>query len=149
MSSFGSLKHFTKANKPEEAGTATRRACCPRPCQALAFRCMSCAFEPRCAYSAKKIYLDPLVTQASPRSWLCWHQLCILRAVIALQGHKGWPVSIITDVPDVESVTAALNNGPYGRCAYECDNDVCDNQALHCTCTMLRTLLSVCSPNRL
>ena len=42
---------------------------------------------------------------------------------------EGWPASVLVDgIPDIENVTAALKTGPYGRCAYECDNDVCDNQ---------------------
>lgn len=44
------------------------------------------------------------------------------------QGHTGWPVKIITDVVDIENVTSALRDGPYGRCVYDCDNDVVDNQ---------------------
>ncbi len=33
--------------------------------------------------------------------------------------------------PDIESVTAALEKGPYGRCVYQCDNDVVDSQVTH------------------
>jgi predicted dehydrogenase len=48
------------------------------------------------------------------------------------RGNTGWPVSVLVDgVPDIESVTEAVRNGPYGRCVYECDNDVCDNQVLN------------------
>ncbi|KAM6977920.1 putative oxidoreductase YteT [Aplochiton taeniatus] len=73
-------------------------------------RCLHCPVERDCAYSARKIYLDRVK-----------------------QGHIGWPVSVIcpSSVPDIESVTEALRSGPYGRCVYECDNDVCTNQVVN------------------
>lgn len=65
--------------------------------------------ERDCAYSAKKIYLDPVT-----------------------RGNSGWPVSTIVDgVPDIENVTGALQHGPYGQCVYESANDVCDNQVVN------------------
>ena len=54
--------------------------------------------------------------------------VCLNKVLYFEQGYKRFPVSIITDVPDIESVTEALRTGPYGRCVYDCDNDVCDNQ---------------------
>ncbi|KAI0638324.1 streptomycin biosynthesis protein StrI [Trametes polyzona] len=95
VSSFGSLQHFRKAAKPAEAGEAKR--------------CLDCAYERDCAYSAKKVYLEPIV-----------------------RGEPGWQLHALVDgLPDIESVTAALKTGPYGRCVYECDNDVCDNQVVN------------------
>ncbi len=97
VSSFGSLLHLRKENKPKDASD----------------RCMTCPshIESNCAYSAKKIYLD-----------------------LIKQGHTDWPVKVVVSdgsIPDIENVTAALENGPYGRCAYECDNDVVDNQVVN------------------
>ena len=48
--------------------------------------------------------------------------------ILHFQGHTGFPVHIICEIPDIENVTEALNSGPYGRCVYDCDNDVVDNQ---------------------
>jgi len=93
LSSFGTLKHFKRSEKPAAAGEAKR--------------CLNCAYEPQCAFSAKKIYLGRLA-----------------------QGETGWPVNVVAPEPTVETVTAALADGPYGRCVYECDNDVVDNQVV-------------------
>ena len=75
-----------------------------------ALRCMDCpaAVENSCPYSAKKIYLESVAA-----------------------GVVTWPNSVVTEVPDIESITTALKDGPYGRCAYECDNDVVDNQVVN------------------
>jgi predicted dehydrogenase len=74
----------------------------------LALRCLDCNYEPDCPYSAKKIYLGRV-----------------------LAGETDWPLTPLTPVPTLESVTAALENGPYGRCVYECDNDVVDHQVVN------------------
>lgn len=81
-----------------------------KPVQAQqADRCLDCSMERECEYSAKKIYLDPLS-----------------------QSHTGWPIKPLVDgLPDIENVTEALLHGPYGRCVYECDNDVCDHQVVN------------------
>ncbi|XP_054637287.1 uncharacterized protein zgc:154075 isoform X2 [Dunckerocampus dactyliophorus] len=73
-------------------------------------RCLDCSVEDTCPYSASKIYLDRVK-----------------------QGHTGWPVSVTcpNSLPDIETVTEALKTGLYGRCVYECDNDVCSNQVVN------------------
>jgi len=73
-----------------------------------ATRCLHCDYEPQCPYSAKKIYLGRLA-----------------------RGERGWPVNVLAPEPTVESITAALEHGPYGRCVYECDNDVVDHQVVN------------------
>lgn len=92
VSSFGGLAHFRPEKRPEGAGD----------------RCVDCAVEPDCAYSAKRFYLACLKTPERRR----------------------WPLSVITDDLTVDGVQAALRDGPYGRCVYACDNDVVDHQVV-------------------
>jgi len=98
VSSFGSLLHFAPANKPANASS----------------RCLSCAAEAQCPYSAKKIYLNPLEGKAFPGQWRPNY--------LALVDEK---------VPDIENVTLALQEGPYGRCVYDGQNDVVDHQVVN------------------
>ncbi|HOT92480.1 MAG TPA: Gfo/Idh/MocA family oxidoreductase [Anaerolineae bacterium] len=92
VSSFGTLKHFRKEQQPQGASD----------------RCLDCAVEPDCPYSAKRIYLTALD-----------------------RGYTGWPVDVLTPHVSRESVLEALRTGPYGRCVYACDNDVVDNQVVN------------------
>ena len=91
VSSFGSLQHFHAGARP--AGAADR--------------CLDCAVEASCAYSAVKIYLGRVRT-----------------------GYTGWPVDVLTSDLTETGVTEALRTGPYGRCVYACDNDVVDHQVV-------------------
>jgi predicted dehydrogenase len=95
ISSFGSLKHFRKEEKPRAAGDAKR--------------CLDCPIESECPYSAVKIYIRDRLEKG-----------CVL-----------WPVNVLTPDTTTEGVTKALREGPYGRCVYECDNDVVDNQVVN------------------
>ncbi|KAL8946279.1 MAG: hypothetical protein Q9222_007302 [Ikaeria aurantiellina] len=119
IASMGSLKYFKRSRKPNLAGYATN--------------CLSCPAEPECIYSAKKIYQDKFLAS----------------------GNAGWPIHIID--PEIEDLvgkkgmgwaTGRFNerlaedyssNTPgneipsrpwFGRCVYECDNDVCDDQTV-------------------
>ena len=76
--------------------------------EGAADRCLDCPVEPDCPYSAKKIYLG-----------------------LVAEGRTGWPVAVLTPDVTVEGVTEALRTGPYGRCVYECDNDVVDHQVVN------------------
>ena len=93
VSSFGSLRHFTRAHRPANATD----------------KCLTCPEQDKCAYSAKRIYLDA-----------------------AKSGTTTWPVNIVAENPTVENVEAALRTGSYGRCVYGgMDNDVLDNQVVN------------------
>ena len=118
ISSMGHLSYFRKARKPKEAANATN--------------CFSCPIEADCIYSSKKIYVDRLKN-----------------------GQTGWPVKIVA--PDIEDVfnsqgmetavskltsiletdynkttpaTEIAKRNWFGRCVWECDNNVCDDQTV-------------------
>ncbi|MCP9949199.1 Gfo/Idh/MocA family oxidoreductase [Actinomadura madurae] len=93
VSSFGRLSHFRPENRPSGA----------------AARCVDCAVEPRCPYSATRLYLSCL---GDP-------------------GREAWPLGAVTDDRTEEGVLRALREGPYGRCVYACDNDVVDHQVVN------------------
>lgn len=42
-----------------------------------------------------------------------------------------WPTSAISDDSSLEARTKALQEGPYGKCVYHCDNDVVDHQVVN------------------
>jgi predicted dehydrogenase len=85
ISSYGSLSFFRSENQPIGASD----------------RCLECAVEEECDYSAQSLYYKHIGT---------------------------WPSTTITEDQTSEGITKALKTGPYGRCAFKCDNDVCDHQ---------------------
>ncbi|KAM0330085.1 hypothetical protein ACHAQA_004256 [Verticillium albo-atrum] len=118
VSSTGTLTTYRKARKPPAAGTATN--------------CLSCPLvDEGCKYSAKNVYVGPNLAGLA-------------------SGNRGWPVKIvlpeIEDMPDLAPAQAAIleklaedyePDTPdavvaarpwFGRCVYESDNDVCDDQ---------------------
>ena len=69
-----------------------------------ATRCGDCAISAECLYSATEFY-----------------------GRLKREGEFGWPLSVLGDPADLD---VALRDGPYGRCVYECDNDVVDHQVV-------------------
>jgi predicted dehydrogenase len=47
------------------------------------------------------------------------------------KGYRGWPLNVLRDDPNEESISEALREELYGRCVYECDNDVVDHQVVN------------------
>ncbi len=64
-------------------------------------RCCDCPLKDSCRFSAYRCYL-PAAGQ--------------------------WPSVVLTEDQSEEGLREAIRTGPYGRCVYHCDNDVCDHQ---------------------
>ena len=69
--------------------------------EGAADRCCDCAVED-CRFRAKDVYL-PVLGQ--------------------------WPADVVCLEPTEEALDEALRTGPYGRCVYRCDNNVCDHMS--------------------
>jgi len=69
-------------------------------------RCLDgCPSSETCPYYAPRLYLD--------------------------MNKTGWPVNVITTDMSEAGRRKALQEGPYGRCVYHCDNDVVDRQVVN------------------
>ncbi|RHZ66864.1 Gfo/Idh/MocA family protein [Aspergillus thermomutatus] len=127
ITSTGTLSQFRRARKPAAAGAATN--------------CLSCPAERACIYSAVRIYRD----------------------LHLARGDTGWPVKIVVpDIEDALSLGSSPGSEAaaearllarlredysraemsdeeiarrpwYGRCVYEADNTVCDDQVVTIT----------------
>ncbi len=66
-------------------------------------RCLTCSAAQGCRFDARKAYL-PVLGQ--------------------------WPADIVCLEQTEKSLMQALEAGPYGRCVYRCDNNVCDHMSI-------------------
>ena len=66
-----------------------------------AARCCECPLQESCRFSAYRCYLP-------------------------VAGN--WPATVLTEDQSEAGLRKAIAEGPYGRCVYRCDNDVCDHQ---------------------
>ncbi len=64
-------------------------------------RCCDCPLKDSCRFSAYRCYL-PVAGD--------------------------WPAAVLTEDQSEEGLREAIRTGPYGRCVYHCDNNVCDHQ---------------------
>ncbi len=64
-------------------------------------RCLDCPVAATCRFDGRKAYLP-------------------------IRGE--WPATVLTEDQSEEGILKALREGPYGRCVFRCDNNVCDQQ---------------------
>ena len=68
-----------------------------------AARCLDCPVAKDCRFDAWQAYLPAL---------------------------GQWPADVVCLEPTEEALREALRTGPYGRCVYRCDNNVCDHMSI-------------------
>ena len=88
VSSFGSLSYFREEYAPAGAGE----------------RCIDCAIEQDCPYSALKWYYND---------------------------KNQWPVNTVEPTGDLKKRLKAIEEGRYGVCVYRSDNNVVDHQVVN------------------
>ncbi len=69
--------------------------------EGAARRCCDCPHKDSCRFSAYRCYL-PVMGE--------------------------WPAAVLTEEQTGDGLKEAIRTGPYGRCVYYCDNNVCDHQ---------------------
>lgn len=57
--------------------------------------------------------------------------LCPYSALKIYPGNNEWPTNVVSTDTSYEAVIEALKTGPYGRCVFQCDNNVVDHQVVN------------------
>lgn len=123
ITSTGSLTQFNPRRKPAKAGTATN--------------CLSCPAERDCNYSALKIYRDMHLS----RSDIDWPVNIVcpdIEDTYCTSGSDAADKALLSRLgqdynKNTDSDGQIASKTWYGRCVYESDNNVCDDQVVTIT----------------
>lgn len=69
--------------------------------------------------------------QGCPAADTCPYNAVAYYGGLLREGKTGWPLNVVCSHPSEKALADALENGPYGRCVYRCDNDVVDHQVVN------------------
>lgn len=124
--STGALTHFRKSRKPAKAGTATN--------------CLSCPAEPDCNYSSLKIYRDRWLRKERDPGWPLKIIVPEIEDIVdrSSDATAGWAkaeevlLSRLAEDYDASTTppSSVADRSWYGRCVYESDNNVVDEQTV-------------------
>lgn len=118
ISSFGSLKQFRRERKPKEAGDATN--------------CLSCPISGKCKFSAKRIYHDKHLAKGKAK-WPVHIVNPEVEAMLEADGNEKATEALLSTLAEDYTVGKTPqqdieSRSWYGRCVWESDNDVVDDQ---------------------
>ncbi|EXJ86791.1 hypothetical protein A1O3_03745 [Capronia epimyces CBS 606.96] len=122
ISSTGAITHFRRARKPKAATPTTTN-------------CLSCPAEPDCIYSAKKIYRDRWLRKEQDTGWPLKIVVPEIEDIVAVKGWDAAEERLMQKLAeDYDKTTTSddtiASRSWYGRCVYESDNDVVDDQTV-------------------
>ncbi|KAK8252462.1 streptomycin biosynthesis protein StrI [Phyllosticta capitalensis] len=122
VTSTGKVNYFRKARKPSAAGTATN--------------CLSCPMEKDCTFSAKKIYVERHLRKGKAK----WPVKIVNpenEEILINEGVEAAEAALLKDLADDHAPDMPdedVRKRPwFGRCVWESDNDVCDDQCVTIT----------------
>jgi hypothetical protein len=119
ITSTGSRKFFRRERKAKAAGNATN--------------CLSCAYEPDCIYSAKKIYLERHLNNGNA-DWPVKIVNPEIEDIYKTAGKEAASKQLLENLAEdytAETPVSQVEERPwFGRCVWESDNTVCDDQVV-------------------
>lgn len=120
ITSTGHMTHFRKSRKPAHAGNATN--------------CVTCPAAQDCKYAAQKIYRDRWLRQERDTGWPLKIVVPEIEDIVESQGWDAAEARLMTRLAedyDVDTPKSEVESRQwYGRCVYESDNSVVDDQTV-------------------